>query len=41
MEKQNLKTVIKQTKRKDIHVIINACDAGREGELIFTYNEGK
>ena len=30
-----LKTVIKQTKRKDIHVIINACDAGREGELIF------
>ena len=30
-----LKTVIKQTKRKDIQVIINACDAGREGELIF------
>ncbi|MDR2735816.1 MAG: DNA topoisomerase 3 [Puniceicoccales bacterium] len=23
--------------RKDIDVIINACDAGREGELIFTY----
>ena len=30
-----LKTVIKQTKRKDIKMIINACDAGREGELIF------
>jgi len=23
--------------RKDIDVIVNACDAGREGELIFTY----
>jgi DNA topoisomerase-3 len=23
--------------RKDIDVVINACDAGREGELIFTY----
>ncbi|MDR2812978.1 MAG: DNA topoisomerase 3 [Puniceicoccales bacterium] len=23
--------------RKDIDIIINACDAGREGELIFTY----
>lgn len=30
-----LKTVVKQTKRKDINLIINACDAGREGELIF------
>ena len=24
-------------KRKDVDLIINACDAGREGELIFTY----
>ena len=23
--------------RKDIGTVINACDAGREGELIFTY----
>src|ERR1700709_1001611 len=23
--------------RKDVKVVINACDAGREGELIFTY----
>ncbi len=23
--------------RKDVHEVINACDAGREGELIFTY----
>src|ERR1019366_2195787 len=23
--------------RKDVEVVINACDAGREGELIFTY----
>ncbi len=30
-----LKTVIKQTKRKDIKLVVNACDAGREGELIF------
>ena len=27
----------KLLKRKDIETIINACDAGREGELIFTY----
>jgi len=30
-----LKTVVKQTRRKDVQLIINACDAGREGELIF------
>ncbi len=30
-----LKTVLKQTRRKDISMIINACDSGREGELIF------
>ncbi len=32
-----LKLVVKLIKRKDIDVIVNACDAGREGELIFRY----
>ena len=32
-----LKTIIKQIKRKDIDVLINACDAAREGELIFRH----
>ncbi len=27
----------KQLHRKDIGAVVNACDAGREGELIFTY----
>jgi DNA topoisomerase-3 len=27
--------VVKQAKRKDVTALINACDAGREGELIF------
>ena len=31
------KAVRKLMKRKDIETIINACDAGREGELIFSY----
>ena len=26
----------KLIKRKDVDMLINACDAGREGELIFT-----
>lgn len=30
-----LKTLARQIRRKDISRIINACDAGREGELIF------
>ena len=30
-----LNAVIKQAKRKDVTNIVNACDAGREGELIF------
>ena len=33
--KSRLAAVVKQAKRKDISAIINACDAGREGELIF------
>lgn len=32
-----LKTLAKLIKRKDIAGLINACDAGREGELIFRY----
>ncbi|HUB86584.1 MAG TPA: toprim domain-containing protein, partial [Verrucomicrobiae bacterium] len=32
-----LKTLLKLIKRKDVDRLINACDAGREGELIFRY----
>jgi DNA topoisomerase-3 len=32
-----LKTLLKLLKRKDVVHLINACDAGREGELIFRY----
>ena len=32
-----LKTLLKLLKRKDVVELINACDAGREGELIFRY----
>jgi DNA topoisomerase-3 len=32
-----LKTLHKLIKRKDIASLVNACDAGREGELIFRY----
>jgi DNA topoisomerase-3 len=31
------KLILKLLKRKDIEEVINACDAGREGELIFRY----
>lgn len=34
-----LKALAKLIKRKDIEGLINACDAGREGELIFRYIE--
>ncbi|MBN9204944.1 DNA topoisomerase III [Methylibium petroleiphilum] len=33
--KSRLSAVVKQVKRKDVGELINACDAGREGELIF------
>ncbi|WP_422844597.1 DNA topoisomerase III [Acidovorax sp. M2(2025)] len=33
--KSRLAAVVKQAKRKDVTELINACDAGREGELIF------
>jgi DNA topoisomerase-3 len=32
-----LKQVLKLAKRKDVDLLVNACDAGREGELIFRY----
>src|SRR5690606_4333012 len=32
-----LKVLTRLIKRKDIDRLINACDAGREGELIFRY----
>ena len=32
-----LKVLTKLIKRKDVEGLINACDAGREGELIFNY----
>src|SRR5665647_116473 len=33
--KTRLSAVVRQAKRKDVDQLINACDAGREGELIF------
>ena len=33
--KSRLSAVVKLVKRKDVGTLINACDAGREGELIF------
>ncbi len=33
--KSRLSAVVKLAKRKDVGALINACDAGREGELIF------
>lgn len=34
---ERLKLLVKLIKRKDVDRLINACDAGREGELIFRY----
>lgn len=34
---ERLKMLVRLLKRKDVTGIINACDAGREGELIFRY----
>jgi DNA topoisomerase III len=34
---ERLKLLLKLIKRKDVDRLINACDAGREGELIFRY----
>lgn len=35
--KDRFQLLKKQMQRKDVDEILNACDAGREGELIFTY----
>jgi DNA topoisomerase-3 len=35
--KKQLKEIHKLMKREDVDRIVNACDAGREGELIFSY----
>ncbi len=35
--KKKFQSLKKQLKRKDVELVINACDAGREGELIFSY----
>jgi len=34
---QRLNVLLRLIKRKDIGALVNACDAGREGELIFRY----
>jgi DNA topoisomerase III len=34
---ERLRLLTRLIKRKDVEGLINACDAGREGELIFTY----
>ncbi|MCB5364219.1 DNA topoisomerase III [Pusillimonas sp. CC-YST705] len=34
---ERLKLLVRLLKRKDVDAVINACDAGREGELIFRY----
>ncbi|CAM5187133.1 DNA topoisomerase OS=Castellaniella defragrans (strain DSM / CCUG 39792 / 65Phen) OX=1437824 GN=BN940_01396 PE=3 SV=1 [Castellaniella denitrificans] len=34
---KRLKLLVRLLKRKDVGAVINACDAGREGELIFRY----
>jgi DNA topoisomerase-3 len=35
--KKQLNAILKLMKRADVDQIVNACDAGREGELIFAY----
>src|SRR2546428_6673964 len=35
--KKQLKEIHKLMQREDVDRIVNACDAGREGELIFSY----
>jgi DNA topoisomerase-3 len=35
--KKQLNAVLKLMKRQDVERVVNACDAGREGELIFAY----
>jgi DNA topoisomerase III len=35
--RKQFNVIKKQIKREDVDLIVNACDAGREGELIFAY----
>src|SRR6266545_6208635 len=35
--KKQFDAIRKQLNRKDVDLVVNACDAGREGELIFAY----
>jgi DNA topoisomerase-3 len=35
--KKQMSVISRQLKREDVAEVINACDAGREGELIFSY----
>src|SRR3954471_1750450 len=35
--KKQMSVVTQQLRREDVDAVINACDAGREGELIFAY----
>jgi DNA topoisomerase III len=35
--KKQMGVITKQLKRDDVDLVVNACDAGREGELIFAY----
>src|SRR6201991_3076851 len=34
---KQLRAIHRQMAREDVDLVINACDAGREGELIFAY----
>ena len=34
---ERLRLLLRLIKRKDVGILVNACDAGREGELIFRY----
>src|SRR6202022_3885398 len=35
--RKQMSVVTQQLKRDDVELVVNACDAGREGELIFAY----
>src|SRR3954468_13448292 len=35
--KKQMSVITQQLKREDVGLVVNACDAGREGELIFAY----
>src|SRR3712207_7449594 len=35
--KKQMSVINRQLKRDDVDVVVNACDAGREGELIFAW----